>query len=62
MRQEALTGRAKRRVRFEEDALLGTPLAKSVLRKKRVKFDLVNRRNDLPSLLELLEVGDRPIA
>lgn len=27
-----------------------------------MKFNLVDRRNDLPSLLELLEIGDRPIA
>lgn len=27
-----------------------------------MKLDLVDRRNDLPSFLELLEIGDRPIA
>jgi hypothetical protein len=56
-----LTRRTERAVRLEEDAELLAVLLQLVLGAVRVQLDLVHRRDDLPGLLEMLEVRDRPV-
>jgi hypothetical protein len=41
--------------------MLGAPFAELMLREQRVKLNLVDSRNDGPSLFKLLKIRDRPV-